>query len=81
LAPVVREPDWVNISIFPVLILVLLAEDFSRVQMGKSIKTAVNLTAETLILGLISYLVLMFEPLRRYVSFESGDLSFFGIWY
>jgi len=66
LAPIVKRPDWANISIFPVLILVLLAEDFSRVQMGKSVKTAVNLTVETLILGLISYLVLMFEPLRRY---------------
>jgi hypothetical protein len=55
LAPVIKQPDLKNISIFPVLILVLLAEDFSRVQAGKSIKTAINMTFETLILALFSF--------------------------
>lgn len=57
-APIIRRPDIANVSIFPVLILVLLAEDFSRVQLGKSAKTAVNLTTETLILALVSYVFL-----------------------
>jgi len=57
-APVIRRPELSNISIFPVLILVLLAEDFTRVQLGKSAKTAVNLTTETLILALFSYIFL-----------------------
>lgn len=47
------------ISIFPVLILILLAEDFNRVQLGKSARIAVSLTTETLILALISYSVLI----------------------
>ena len=58
LAPVIKRPDITDISIFPVLILVLLAEDFTRVQLGKSAKTAINITTETLILALVSYIFL-----------------------
>ena len=66
LAPVIKQPDLKNVSIFPVLILVLLAEDFSRVQAGKSIKTAINMTLETLILALFSFLLLTFSPLQKW---------------
>jgi hypothetical protein len=66
LAPVIKQPDLKNISIFPVLILVLLAEDFSRVQAGKSVKTAINMTFETLILALFSFLLLTFSPLQKW---------------
>ena len=57
-APIFDRPDLADVSIFPVLILVLLAEDFSRVQLGKSAKTAVSLTTETLILALVSFVFL-----------------------
>lgn len=56
--PIIRHPDLTNVSIFPILIMALLAEDFIRVQLGKSIKTAINLTTETLILALVSYFFL-----------------------
>jgi hypothetical protein len=67
LAPVLRFSDLANVSIFAVLFLVLLAEDFTRVQLGKSVKTALSLTFETLILSLFSFLFLTFQPLQRYV--------------
>jgi len=67
LAPVLKFSDLANVSIFAVLFLVLLAEDFTRVQLGKSVKTALNLTFETLILSLISFLFLTFQPLQKYV--------------
>ncbi len=67
LAPIVKFTDLANVSIFAVLFLVLLAEDFTRVQLGKSVKTALNLTFETLILSLISFLFLTFQPLQQYV--------------
>ncbi|MCX6704257.1 MAG: hypothetical protein NTZ07_02310 [Candidatus Woesebacteria bacterium] len=67
LAPMLKFTDLANVSIFAVLFLVLLAEDFTRVQLGKSVKTALNLTFETLILSLISFLFLTFQPLQRYV--------------
>lgn len=63
--PVIKQPDLTNVSIFPVLVLVLLAEDFSKVQIGKSAKTAINLTTETLILSLASYVFLTLKPLQE----------------
>jgi hypothetical protein len=44
----------------------LLAEDFIRVQLGKSVKAAVNLTTETLILAFVSYLILSFGPFQEF---------------
>lgn len=66
-APYIRFSQLSNVSIFAVLILVLLAEDFIRVQLGKSAKTALSLTFETLILSLISYFFLTLKPLQAYV--------------
>ena len=65
-APIVKHPDITNVSIFPVLILVLLAEDFSRVQLGKSASTAINLTTETLILALISFAFLTLKSVQGF---------------
>ena len=65
-APLIRHPDFTNVSIFPVLILVLLAEDFSKVQLGKSPRTAVTLASETIILSLVSYIFLTMEPLQEF---------------
>jgi hypothetical protein len=67
LAPVINFPALANVSIFAVLVLILLSEDFTRVQLGKSVKTAISLTFETLILSLISYVFLTFQPLQKYV--------------
>lgn len=66
-APIIRFPSLANVSIFAVLIMVLLAEDFIRVQLGKSAKTAINLTLETLIISFISYFFLTLKPLQQYV--------------
>lgn len=65
-APYLSISGLTNVSIFPVLILVLLAEDFTKVQMGKNAKTAINLTTETLILALVSFIFLTFEPLQEF---------------
>lgn len=65
-APIVRHPDFAGVSIFPVLILVLLAEDFSKVQLGKSARTAVTLASETIILALASFIFLTLEFLQRF---------------
>ena len=66
LAPLVKYPALSDVSIFPVLVLALLAEDFSRVQLGKSAKTAINITSETLILALLSYIFLTFQPIQHF---------------
>lgn len=55
-----------NISIFPVLFLVTLSEDFIRVQLGKSFRTALNITTQTLLLALISYFFLTLWSLQQF---------------
>lgn len=67
ITPFVNFSGLNNVSIFAVLVLILLAEDFIRVQLGKSAKTALTLTAETLILSVISYLFLTLKPIQTYV--------------
>jgi len=65
-APLLRQPDLANVSIFAILILALLSEDYSRVQLGKSAKVAINLTTETLVLSLISFIFLTLKPLQEF---------------
>lgn len=66
LAPRVNYSGTLGISIFPVLILALLAEDFTRVQLGKSVRTALDLTSETILLSLISYFFLTLRPVQEF---------------
>ncbi len=46
-----------SLSIFPVLILILSAEEFMAVQIGKSLREATRLTLETMVIALVGYLV------------------------
>jgi hypothetical protein len=66
IAPLVRIPGLTNVSIFPVLLVVLLAEDFIKIQTGKSARTAIALATETIILSLISYIFLTMQALQRF---------------
>lgn len=78
MAPILKFSELSNVSIFAVLILVLLSEDFTRVQLGKSVKTALNLTFETLVLSLISFFFLTLKPLQEYVLLNP-EVSLIGI--
>ena len=64
--PIFHFPGLTNVSIFAVLILALLTEDFIRIQLGKSVKTAIRLTSETIIVSVISYLFLTYSPLQEF---------------
>lgn len=55
-----------TISIFPILILILLAENFIEVQIERSFREAVQLTFETLIIALAGWLVLSFKALQQF---------------
>ena len=66
-SPIIKYGPLLNVSIFPVLVLTLLVEDFTRIQLGKSFKTALRLTSQTLILSLISYLFLTYKPFQELV--------------
>ena len=66
-APYIKYQSLLSVSIFPVLVLTLLVEDFTKIQLGKSVKTAMSLTIQTLILSLISYLFLTYRPFQEVV--------------
>ncbi len=55
-----------SINIFPILILMLLSENFNEVQMGKSRREAMELTIETLILALLSALLLSLDFVQKF---------------
>jgi hypothetical protein len=76
LAPVLGSSALANVSIFAVLILALLAEDFTRVQLGKSARVAVTLTTETLALSLISYFFLSTQTLQNFALLHPESLLF-----
>ena len=54
------------ISIFPIVILILLAEEFIAVQIRKSFREAARLTIETIILAFIGYLIFSLNFLRNF---------------
>jgi len=56
---------WLRVSIFPILILILLAENFIEVQISKSLREAGQLTLETFILALGSLGVLSWGWLKK----------------
>lgn len=59
--------DISKISIFPILFMILLAEEFVRTQMAKSKSEAKNLTIGTLVLALVGAMVMSFDLLQNLV--------------
>lgn len=54
------------ISIFPIVILILLFEDFIKVQISKSFREASRITLETMIIALLGYGVFKLDFLRQW---------------
>lgn len=54
-------------GIFPVLIMILLTESFMEVQMTKSIRSAVDVTVETMVLALMAAGILSLNLVQRLV--------------
>ena len=54
-----------NLNIFPILIMVLIAETVIEVRIGKSPKEAADLTIETIILAVVSGLILSLDLVQK----------------
>ena len=78
-APWLSLNGLMTLSIFPILILILLAETFIEVQIGKSKREAMELTVETIILALISSLVLSLEMVQRFALVHPELLLLFVV--
>jgi membrane-bound ClpP family serine protease len=75
LAPSLGLLDLTQISIFPILFLILLAEEFTRVQVGKSKKSAVSLTIGTLVVSILGASLMSWEYLQKLVLLNP-EISF-----
>lgn len=66
-SPWLNLNSLITINIFPILLLVLLAETFIRVQITRSFREAMRQTFQTFVLALISFLVMSTEMLQEWV--------------
>ncbi len=66
-SPVLKLAPLMNINIFPVLVLILLAETFIDVQVTQSSRAAIRLTFETFVLALVSFLIMSTTALQEWV--------------
>ncbi len=62
-----RTLNLIGVSIFPILILIVLVEEFVKVQMEEGTKTAALITIETLAISIIGYYVVKMAFVRNFV--------------
>ena len=67
LSPLLNLTAIMTLSIFPILILILLAENFINLQIGMSMKQAVKTTLQTVAMALICSFVLQLDFLQKLV--------------
>ncbi len=61
---VLDQPTITNLSIFPILLLVVLTEKFIAAQIDQGSQTAIKLTVETLALSIVCYVIASWEIFR-----------------
>jgi len=66
-APYLNLNDLTQLSIFPILLMVLLAETFMEVQSRRSRDEAIEMTLETLLLAVVAYFVMNLEMVQLFV--------------
>ncbi len=76
LAPILNMTQLMTVNIFPILILVLLSENFLDAQAHSKESQALALTVETIILALVASLLLKWEFLQRIALTEPELLLF-----
>lgn len=61
-----NRTGFIAISIFPILIIAILAEEFVKVQIEKGFVTAIQLAVETLIIATLCYFLVSWEAIRTF---------------
>ncbi len=59
--------EIISLSIFPVLVMIILVEQFVSTQIEKGIGTAILITIETLIIAVVGYYLVSWELLRAFI--------------
>ncbi len=78
LSPTLGLMDLMKISIFPILILILLAETFIEVQIYKSRREAIRKTFETIIMALFCYIIMDNGLVQRF-ALLNPEIMIFGV--
>ena len=64
-SPIIGREELITIGIFPILILILLLEDFLDIQITRNFKDAMRITLETLLMALVCFEVMNLEILQK----------------
>lgn len=67
LSPTIGQQELITIGIFPILILILLAETYIDAQITRTFSQAISMTGETVIVALICYGLMKLEILQFFV--------------
>lgn len=59
-----------SVGIFPILLLILLTETFISAEISHGVRFALRITAETLFLAVISYLIMDLKAMQSWVLFH-----------
>lgn len=78
LASTINFSQLITVGIFPILILMLLAETFIDIQQGRSAKEARDLIVQTFLLAMIASLLLGWELVQTAVLMYP-ELTYFGV--
>lgn len=78
ISPFVGYETVAKLSIFPLLLMVLLAETFMDVQTKRSRNEAIEMTLETLLLATVSYFVMNLQIVQEFVLFNP-ELTVLGV--
>jgi hypothetical protein len=77
-SPFLSQPNLTTVTIFPILIMILLAEDFIDLQSGGSMREAIRVTAETLLMALFCFLVMNLEFVQKFILINP-ELTVLGV--
>ncbi len=77
-APFLGIKDLTQVSIFPILFFILLAEELTRTQLGKSRRAATSLTLATIILAILGEILMNWGLLQKWVLLNP-EISFLAV--
>jgi hypothetical protein len=78
LSPIISQPNLTSVTIFPILIMILLVENFIEVQSGGNMREAIRVTTETLLIAFLCYWIMNLEPLQKFVLLNP-EITVLGI--
>ncbi len=62
-----KVTEVISVSVFPILVMIILVEQFVSAQIEKGARSAIILTIETLVISVIAYYVAGWEFLRAFI--------------